>query len=90
MYKRGDESTPGIDFTVVRKGEMLCIQRTKTINNKVKKKNGVMLSRKAQPENHGIGFKNMERVVQKHGGNITVDYDDSEFRLYINLPVGRT
>lgn len=88
--QRGDESTPWTDFTVLRKGEMLFIQLTNTIYRKVKKKNGVLFSRKSQPDNHGIGFKNMERVVQKHGGNITVDYDESEFRLYINLPVGNS
>ena len=85
--QRNDDSTPWIDFKVLRKGEMLFIQLANTIYGEVKKKNGSLLSTKTQPENHGIGFKNMERVVQRHGGNLTVDYDESVFRLYINLPV---
>ena len=85
--QRNNDSVPWIDFKVLRKGEMLFIQLSNTMYTEVKRKNGVLLSQKSQPENHGIGFKNMERVVQRHGGNLTVDYDESVFRLYINLPV---
>ena len=76
-----------IDLKILRKGEMLFIQLANSKCNEIRLNHGVIMSTKKQPENHGIGLKNMERVVQKHDGNITTDYDDAEFRLYINLPV---
>lgn len=86
--RNDNERAPWIDFKVLRKDNMLFIQFTNTIYGTIHEENGVLLSTKTHSENHGIGFKNMERVVQKHDGNITVDYDDDTFRLYINLPVG--
>lgn len=78
---------PYVDFKVLRQGEMLFVQIANIKSGSVKTQGGMLLSTKPQPENHGIGFKNMERVVRKYGGEITVDYEETEFRLYINLPL---
>lgn len=79
-----------INLVILRKGEMLFIQLANSNSKEIKTNNGVMMSTKEQPEHHGIGFKNMERVVRKYNGNLTTDYDESEFRLYINLPIINT
>lgn len=81
------EGRPYLDIKILRQSEMLFLQFSNAKSGEVKIQDGVLFTTKPQPENHGIGFKNMERVVQKYGGEITIDYDEAEFRLYINLPV---
>lgn len=81
------QSTPFIDLKILRKGEMLFIQLTNSKFSDIRMQDGAMRSTKTEPEKHGIGFKNMSRAVQRNGGNITADHDDSEFRLYITLPL---
>lgn len=76
-----------IDIKILRQDEMLFLQFVNSKSGDVKFENGVLLSTKPCPKDHGIGFKNIERVVQKHGGEITIDYDDMEFRLYVNFPL---
>lgn len=80
------ESNRFIDLKILRKGEMIFIQVVNSKCNEVKINNDKMISTKQDFYNHGIGFKNIERVIKKYEGNITMDYDEFEFRLYINLP----
>ena len=76
-----------IELKILRKGEMIFVQVVNSKCNEIKMNNGKLISTKPDFENHGIGLKNMERVVNKYEGNITVDYDEFEFRLYANIPV---
>lgn len=80
------ESRRYIDVKVLRQNGMLFLQFTNSKSGEVKMQDGILLSTKPHPEHHGIGFKNMERVALKYGGEITIDYDETEFRLFINLP----
>jgi hypothetical protein len=83
----GKGGKPYIDLKILRKDEMLFVQILNAKRNPIEYRADEIISTKLQPENHGIGLKNMKRVVQKYGGDITVDHDAAEFRLYISMPL---
>jgi len=42
---------------------------------------------KKNKENHGIGLKNVKRLVEKNNGLLKVEIGQSEFRVTLILPV---
>lgn len=51
------------------------------------KKNHFIQSTKKDPARHGLGLKNMERVISRYGGYMDIEYTTDEFSLTMALPV---
>ena len=54
-------------------------------------KNGLIKSTKSAPEEHGYGLRSVRRLVNKHGGQLTLEFDtvSSTFRTMVSLFVDR-
>lgn len=48
--------------------------------------NGKIITSKADKDNHGIGMKNIRRVVEKYNGEILIENENNTFRISILLP----
>ena len=45
-------------------------------------------TKKSNWEGHGIGLKNVIKIVEKNKGNYAMDYTDTEFNISIVIPQG--
>jgi Signal transduction histidine kinase regulating citrate/malate metabolism len=50
-------------------------------------RNGLPITNKKDKENHGIGLKNVKKLVEKNQGLFNVEILDAEFRVTLILPV---
>lgn len=61
----------------------LIIEINNSYDGMVKKEKGNIVTRKENTENHGLGLKSVESVLQKYDGVIQVDYDEKRFKVKI-------
>lgn len=50
-------------------------------------KEGIIRSSKENPTEHGYGLENIKRTVKKYDGQVSLDFSDTYFKLYITLPI---
>ena len=74
-----------IKLKIVLVENELIISVSNTYNN-VRKKNNEYLTTKSDYQSHGFGIKNMERIVDKNDGIISVKNDEKQFYLSIMIP----
>ena len=74
-----------IKLKIVLVENELIISVSNTYNN-VRKKNNEYLTTKSDYQSHGFGIKNMERIVDRNDGIISVKNDEKQFYLSIMIP----
>ncbi|MCI2956857.1 ATP-binding protein [Agromyces atrinae] len=52
----------------------------------VNRRNGRLETRKADPDRHGYGLRNIEAAVEKYGGNVSISVEGTWFSLRALLP----
>ncbi len=62
---------------------MICVENNH--QESIVEKYGTFLTTKTQKENHGIGLKNVKRVVEKYNGILKTDYDARWFSIELML-----
>lgn len=68
-----------------RKGEYLILNVDNSKANKIRKKNGVMITSKKEKNQHGYGWKNIESVIKKYEGTKNISDSSHEFHVTIML-----
>jgi sensor histidine kinase regulating citrate/malate metabolism len=51
--------------------------------------NGLFKTIKTNKAHHGVGMQSMRQTCEELGGGLAFEYDEKEFRLWINLPTDR-
>lgn len=87
VRKVRDEELRVIAFTVRHIGDMLVIQIENYFDGKIEFKDGLPVTRKFDRLNHGYGVKSMRMLVEKYGGDMSVNTDGNIYRLKIILPL---
>lgn len=64
---------------------VLYISVYNTFDGKIKKKGGRLLTRKKDKNNHGVGLENVNRIIEKFGGTMKIEYDKLLFKIDIIL-----
>ena len=49
--------------------------------------NGLIVTSKADKENHGIGIRNVKETVEKNGGIFKINIDQGEFMAKVAIPL---
>lgn len=70
---------------VNRQMEMVCIF-CENPYDEIKKEGGKLVTQKADSKNHGLGIRQMERIVKKHGGTMEIETENNVFSVSILLP----
>lgn len=76
-----------IALTISRKKNLIWVEIKNTKTNPVRVKHGSIQTTKPDESKHGLGIKNMKRVVKKYGGYSHVEYTEEEFVVTMALPV---
>ena len=63
----------------------LLIKITNTYNNELKQRD-ILLSTKSGRD-HGIGFKNIKKVVDAYGGFVKIEHSETVFSLMVSFPI---
>ena len=58
-----------------------------TYNAPIIKRGGSLVTAKKEKEEHGIGIKNVIKVVEKYHGTYAIQNDDKEFMFSIMIPL---
>ena len=54
--------------------------------DEIKREGGRLVTQKADSKNHGLGIRQMERIVKKHGGPREIETENNVFSVSILLP----
>lgn len=77
-----------IKFKFVKEDDLIIIAVRNTFQDPVVYKNGVIKSTKTTDvEEHGIGIKNILRIVEKYNGSYVIEEQGKEFYFSIIIPV---
>lgn len=64
----------------------ICLSIKNTYDFLIKNEKGKLITQKKDKSRHGIGLKNVERIVKQYGGNLKIDYDNEVFCVDIYIP----
>ncbi|MBE5861891.1 MAG: GHKL domain-containing protein [Lachnospiraceae bacterium] len=70
---------------VNRQMEMVCVF-CENPYDEIKREGGKLVTQKADSKNHGLGIRQMERIVKKHGGTMEIETENNVFSVSILLP----
>ena len=77
-----------IRFKIIKEGEEFILSVQNTYDGVIRKKGNCYLTTKTKDRQlHGIGIKNIIRIVEKYDGMYNFDYDESEFRAVVIIPM---
>lgn len=75
-----------IIIKVYQYNDVIKIYEENTFDGNIKAdKEGKLITTKEDSNNHGIGSKNIRRVVKKYGGIMKIHYDDKIFKINITI-----
>lgn len=74
-----------ISMEAGRKNGQFLLKLKNTHRDKVEIRDGRYISSKEE-KSHGLGIKNMEKVVESYGGFIKIEHDEKEFTLMAAIP----
>jgi len=77
--------TRRISMEVGSKNGHFLLKFRNTYRNKLNIRDGHCVSSK-EGKSHGLGIKNMQKVVESYGGFIKIEYDEKEFTLMAAIP----
>ena len=70
-----------MDIDIKYAKSLLCIQIANTFDGKLNIKDKRIYTRKSKTSEHGIGLKNVERIVKKYGGNCVYEVNREIFNI---------
>lgn len=77
-----------IKLKFVKEKDLIIIAVKNTYNNSVVYENGEIKSTKtSNVEEHGIGIKNILRIIEKYGGSYVIEERNEEFYFSIIIPI---
>lgn len=76
-----------IKLSILRKRNLVLIKIQNSKDNPIVIKNDTIQTTKAEALEHGMGIKNIKRVISHYEGYITVNYTEKEFFVTMTLPV---
>lgn len=77
-----------IKFKFVIEDEMMILSVKNTYNQQIKFDNNEIKTTKiVEPDEHGVGIKNIVRIVEKYGGEYVIQNDEDEFYFSIIMPM---
>lgn len=82
-----DHAPAKIQLTIFRQKNMVWIKIKNPLRNPILKKNQSIQSTKQDSSRHGLGLKNIERVISRYGGYMDIEYTTDRFSLTLALPV---
>ena len=74
-------------MAVYSKKGFLMIQCENYCPEAVTFQNGVPVTTKGDADYHGYGIKSIRYTAQKYGGSVTIEVEDSWFRMNILIPL---
>ncbi|MDL2325306.1 GHKL domain-containing protein [Ruminococcaceae bacterium OttesenSCG-928-A16] len=83
------DNNPGrfISLSIKTRGQMVLVECKNGFDGKAVEKDGTYQTTKPEAESHGIGLRNIARVVDKHGGYFAASHSNNIFTIYIDLPL---
>lgn len=82
-----DEEYRSISVTVKQKANFLSIHTENYFSGKVKFNNGILLTMKKDPENHGYGVKSIQQIVEHYHGDVSLNNKGNIFSVNILIPI---
>lgn len=83
----GQEALRSIHLSIVRKKNLVWVEIKNTKANRIILRNNEIQTTKEDSSRHGLGLKNMRRVVSRYGGYFNTEYTADEFTVTMALPV---
>ena len=82
--------SPKIQFSILRKKNMIWIEIKNTKVNQIVVKNERIQTTKPTTEKHGMGIENMKRAIGRYGGYVNIEFTTNEFTvtMVISVPSG--
>lgn len=74
-----------IDFAIHYSKGMLLIKVTNPFKTAIKRERGVIVTSKADKENHGYGLKSVNETVEKYNGTVNINPDNDIFTVTVVL-----
>ena len=74
-----------IDFAIHYSKGMLLIKVTNPFKTAIKREKGVIVTSKADKENHGYGLKSVNETVEKYNGTVNINPDIDIFTVTVVL-----
>lgn len=65
----------------------ISIENANNIPIKIDKDGSTLISTKDDRSIHGYGLENIKRTVKKYGGQLSLDYSNNYFKLFITIPI---
>ena len=75
-----------ISLVVSRRGDMAVIHEENYFDGKARFEDGLPVSTKGDPLNHGFGTRSMRQIVERYGGSMTMRAQGDRFAVTIVLP----
>lgn len=75
-----------ISLVVSRRGDMAVIHEENYFDGKARFEDGLPVSTKGDPFNHGFGTRSMRQIVERYGGSMTMRAQGDRFAVTIVLP----
>ena len=75
-----------ISLVVSRRGDMAVIHEENYFDGEARFEDGLPVSTKGDPLNHGFGTRSMRQIVERYGGSMTMRAQGDRFAVTIVLP----
>lgn len=72
-----------IDIKIKYTKGRLIITISNSFDGKIVKKNGTIITRKQDEENHGIGLKSVKETIDKYAGDMDIEYTKDKFKAKV-------
>lgn len=85
--EKGNENERVIDIWMKTVNATFMIKIKNNYVGTISKKGKIFLTSKKDDKIHGIGLEIVNDIVQKHDGDMSIDYDDKMFQMLIEIPM---
>ncbi len=83
----GEPSARRIYLRILKKKDLIWVEIKNPKSNAIIVKNHTIQTTKKDASTHGLGLKNMQRVIEHYNGYLNIDYDSNEFTVTMAFPV---
>lgn len=80
-----DVSAPYVDLRIARHAQFVTVTVENPTVHPPQIRRGRLVTRKAQPEQHGYGIRSMQKIADKYRGHLKWSFDGTAFRLSVLL-----
>lgn len=78
-------SAPYVDLRIARHAQFVTVTVENPTVHPPQIRRGRLVTRKAQPEQHGYGIRSMQKIADKYRGHLKWSFDGTAFRLSVLL-----